>query len=82
MDSLGDTLTTRPNQPGWEITSEPYPSGQFGCIDDPDHHFSNGSVWTRTRTRSAGPEPLLTLFKTAKASESFAANVTLRIVSV
>ena len=41
---------------------EPYPSGQFGFIDDPDRQFRNGSVWTRTRTRSDGPEPLLTLF--------------------
>jgi len=40
---------------------EPYPSGQFGFIDDPDRQFRNGSVWTRTRTRSDGPEPLLTL---------------------
>ena len=40
---------------------EPYPSGQFGFIDDPDRQFGNGSVWTRTRTRSDGPEPLLTL---------------------
>ena len=42
---------------------EPYPSGQFGFIDDPDPQFGNGSVWTRTRTRSDGPEPLLTLCK-------------------
>jgi len=40
---------------------EPYPSGQFGFIDDPDCQFANGSVWTRTRTRSHCPEPLLTL---------------------
>jgi hypothetical protein len=40
---------------------EPYPSGQFGFIDDPDRQFVNGSVRTRTRTRSDGPELLLTL---------------------
>jgi hypothetical protein len=40
---------------------EPYPSGHFGFIDDQDHQFGNGSVWTRSRTRSNGPEPLLTL---------------------
>jgi hypothetical protein len=40
---------------------EPYPSGQFGFIDDLDRQFGNGSVWTQTRTRSDGPEPLLTL---------------------
>jgi len=61
MDPLCDRLTTRPIQTGWEFTTEPYPSGQFGFIDDPDRQFGNGSVWTRTRTRSDGPEPLLTL---------------------
>ena len=40
---------------------QPYPSVQFGFIDDPDRQFGNGSVWTRTQTRSDGPEPLLTL---------------------
>jgi len=43
---------------------EPYPSGQLGFIDDPDRQFGNGSVWTRTRTHSHGPEPLLTLLTT------------------
>ena len=61
MDPLCDPLTTRPIQTGWEFTMEPYPSGQFGFINDPDRQFGNGSVWTRTRTRSDGPEPLLTL---------------------
>ena len=61
MDPLCDPLTTRPIQTGWEFTMEPYPSGQFGFIDDPDRQFGNGSVWTRTRTQSDGPEPLLTL---------------------
>jgi len=60
MDPLGDPLTTRPIQTGWEFTMEPYPSRQFGLIDDLDRQFGNGSVWTRTRTRSDGPEPLLT----------------------
>ena len=40
---------------------EPYRSGQFGFIDDPDNQFGDGSVWTGTQTRSDGPEPLLTL---------------------
>jgi hypothetical protein len=40
---------------------ELYPSGLLGFIDDPDRQFGNGSVWTRIRTRSDGPEPLLTL---------------------
>ena len=63
MDPLGDPLTTRPIQTGWEFTMEPYPSRQFKFIDDPDRQFGNGSVWTRTRTQSDGPEPLLTLVK-------------------
>ena len=61
MDLLGDPLTTRPIQTGWEFTIEPYPSGQFGFMDDPDCQYGNGSVWTLTRTRSDGPKPLLTL---------------------
>ena len=61
MDPLGDLLTTRPIQMGWEFTMEAYPSRQFGFIDDPDRQFGNGAVWTRTRTWSDGPEPLLTL---------------------
>ena len=61
MDPLCDPLTTRPIQTGWEICSEPYPNRQFGCVDNPDHQFGNSSVLTRTRTRSDGPEPLLTL---------------------
>ena len=61
MDPLCDPLTTRPIQTGWEFTMEPYSSGQFGFIDDPERQFGNGSVWTRTQTRSDGPEPLLTL---------------------
>ena len=39
---------------------EPYPSRQFGFFDNPDRQLGNGSVWTRTRTRSDGLEPLLT----------------------
>ena len=64
MDPLGDPLTTHPIQMGWESTTEPYPSGQFGFIDDPDRQFGNGWVWTQTQTRSDGPEPLLTLLMT------------------
>ena len=62
MDPLCDPRTTRPIQTGWEFTMEPYLSGQFGFIDDPDRQFGNGSVWTRTPTQSDGQEPLLTLF--------------------
>ena len=63
MDPLCDPLTTCPIQTGWEYTMEPYPSGQFGFIDDPYRQFGNGSVWIRTRTRSDGPEPLLILLE-------------------
>jgi len=57
MYPLGDPLTTCPIQTGWEFSMEPYLSGQFGFIDDPDCQFGNGLVWNRTRTRSDGPEP-------------------------
>ena len=70
MDPLGNPLTARPIQTGWEFTMEPYPSGQFRFIDDPDRQFGNGSVWTRTRTRSDGPEPLLTLGLTRSRAQS------------
>jgi len=56
-----DPLTTRPIQTGCESALEPYASGQFGFIDDLDYQFGRDSVWTRTRTRSDGLEPLLTL---------------------
>jgi len=61
MDPLGDPLTTCPIQTGWEFIMEPYPSGQFGLIYDPDRQFRNGSVWTWILTRSDSPELLLTL---------------------
>jgi len=69
MDPLGDPLKTRPILTGWEFTMEPYPSGQFGFIDDPDRQFGNGLVSTRTRTRSDGPDPLLTLIPYDKPFE-------------
>jgi hypothetical protein len=61
MDQLGDQLTTSPIQTGCEFPMEPYPSGQFGFIDNPDRQFGNGSVRTPIRTRNDGPEPMLTL---------------------
>jgi hypothetical protein len=61
MDPLCDPLTTRPILTRWEFTIEPNPSGQFVFIDDPVSQFGNGLVWTRTQTRSDGPELLLTL---------------------
>jgi hypothetical protein len=61
MDLLGDLLTTRPIQTGWEFTKEPYLSGQYGLIDNLDRQIGNSSVSTRTGTRSSCPETLLTL---------------------
>jgi len=61
MDLLGDPLTTRPIQMGWEFTMEPHPSGHFGFIDDPDRQLGNVSDWIQTRTWSDDPEPLPTL---------------------
>jgi len=63
MDLLGNPLTTRPSQMGWEITFDLYSSWPFGFIDNLDRQFGIGSVWTWTRTWSDGPEPLLTLVK-------------------
>jgi len=60
MDLPGDQLTTRPIQMGWEFTINPYPSWRFGYIDNPDRQFGKGSVWTRTQTQRACPDPLLT----------------------
>jgi len=61
MDPLRDQVKTRLIQARWELTMEPYWSGQSGFIDDLDRHFGNGSVWTQTWTRNDGPEPVLTL---------------------
>jgi hypothetical protein len=61
MDLLGNPLTTRPIQTDWEFTFQSYHGWQFGFIDNPDRQFGNGSVWTRTRTWSDSPEPLLIL---------------------
>jgi hypothetical protein len=49
MNLLMDPLTTQPIQTDWEFTMKPYPSGQFGLIDNLDCQLGNGSVWTRTR---------------------------------
>jgi len=61
MDPLGDALTTGPIQTGYEFTIELYSTRWLGFIDNMDCQFYNGSVWTRTRTRSDGPETLVTL---------------------
>jgi hypothetical protein len=61
MDPLGDLLTTRLIQTGWEFTMELYLSGQCGFTDDPDRQFGNGCVWTKAQTRRDSLEPLVTL---------------------
>ena len=61
MDLLDNPLTTRPIQTGCEMSIELYLNWQFGYIDDLDRQFGNRSVPTRTRNRSAGLAPLLTL---------------------
>jgi hypothetical protein len=60
MDPLYNPQGTRLIPIGREMSIEPYPNRQFGCIDDPDGQSGYGSVPTRTRTRSDGPDPLLT----------------------
>jgi len=61
MDPLGNPITTRPIQPGWELSIEPYPCGWLGFTEEPDRQFGNGSVLPQTRIWSDGLEPLLTL---------------------
>jgi len=43
------------------MSMEPYPNRLFGFINNPDRQSGSGLVPTRTRTRSDGPDPLLTL---------------------
>jgi len=59
MDPLGDTLITHQIQTVCEISIKPYPNWQFWCIANLDPELGNGLVWTRTQTRSDGPESLL-----------------------
>jgi len=81
MDPLCDPLTTGPIQTGWEICIEPYPNQRFGCVDNPDRQFGNVSVLTRTRTRSDGPELLLTLVWTSGTSSSIPAHLSSSLVT-
>jgi len=71
MDPLKIPLRTRPIQTGREMLIEPYPNWQCGFIDDPDHRSRTGSVPTRTRIRSDGPQPLLTLILTEFTNYTF-----------
>ena len=61
MVPLGDPLTTRPIQMGWEISIEPCPIWLFWYIDNPAGQFVNGLVPTRTWTPSYGLDPMPTL---------------------
>jgi len=70
MDPLYNPLGTRPIQTGREMSMEPYPNQQFGFIDDPDGQSGSGSVPTRNRTWSDGPDPLLTLLRGIGASST------------
>jgi len=62
MDPLDNPLSTHPIQTGREFSIELYANGLFRLIDNPDSQSGPGLVLTRTRTRSYGPEMLLTLF--------------------
>jgi len=57
----GQPAYNPPDSDGLGVHHVPYLSGKFGFIDDLDRQFGNGLVWTRTRTRSDGPELFLTL---------------------
>jgi hypothetical protein len=61
MDPLYNPVGTHPIQMGREMWMNPYTNQQFEYIDDPDRQSGAGSVPTRIRTRSDGPDPLLTL---------------------
>jgi hypothetical protein len=61
MNPLYNPLRTRPILMGREMSMEPYPDLQFGFIDNPDRQSGCGSVRNCPRTRSDGPDPLLTL---------------------
>jgi hypothetical protein len=60
MDPLYNPQRTYRIQTGREMSIEPYPNWQFVFVDNPDRKSGCGSVPTRTRTRSDGPELLLT----------------------
>jgi hypothetical protein len=69
MNPLYNPLKTHPILTGREMSMEPYPNRPFGFIDDPERQPGPGSVPTRIRTRSDGPDPLLTLYTLAISCE-------------
>jgi len=71
IDQLEDPLRTSPIQMGREMSIEQDPNRQFAFIDYPVHQFGDGSVPTRTRTRSDGLEPLLTLATLVRSNLGF-----------
>jgi len=76
MDLLYNLLRTDPIQTGREMSMERYLNQQFGLIDNLDRQSGTGSVPTRTRTRSDGPEPLLTLIKGTSVSPTLSVDST------
>jgi hypothetical protein len=50
-----------PKSDGLGVYHGTVPKWAFGLIDYPDRQFGNGLVGSQTRTRSDGPELLLTL---------------------
>jgi hypothetical protein len=61
MDPLGDPLTARQIQTGWEICIKPCKSWWFQCLHNPDRQSVNTLVPTWTNTSHYRPEPSLTL---------------------
>jgi len=61
MDPVDNPLSTRPVQKGREFCIEPYTNGRFGFIENLRRQFGACSFPTQTRTRSHGPEPVVTL---------------------
>jgi len=60
-DTLDNPLITLWIGTGCEIYIELNLNWQFGWVDDTDLQFRANLFMTRTRTRSDGPEPLVTL---------------------
>jgi len=61
MDSQDNPQMTHPIHAGWDIMIGLYLNQQFGSIGNPDRQYGGGSVPTRTRSQSDGPELLLSL---------------------
>jgi len=51
-DPLDNHLTTSQIQKGLEITIQPYPNGQFRCIDNSEHQFDDVLIRAQPHTWS------------------------------